>query len=372
MKFLANFSRILVGIELVFSGFVKIVDPYGTGLKLQEYFEVFQEDVPYLTSFFQVFADNALLLSILFCVAEFSLGVALLVKFKMKLTSWAVVLMMVFFTFLTFYSAYFNKVTDCGCFGDFLKLKPWHSFYKDVISMVFILIIFFNRNSFGKFSFSNPIFLVGLLTSLTIGIYGVYYLPLVDFLPYAIGKSIPKQMVQPKVKPDIEYLFLDKTTKKNINSKEYLMDTVRFKYVSSEILNEDLLKAKITDYSVTDSTGADFTQHSFEGKKLLLIIKKAEGLENVDFDTINKTLKAVKDKEIETMVLSSLPADVFMKIYVDKKMTAKFYTTDEKVLKTMARNSPCLILLNKGVVVKKWPYTRLPNANEIIELSKNN
>jgi uncharacterized membrane protein YphA (DoxX/SURF4 family) len=372
MKFLANFSRILVGIELVFSGFVKVVDPYGTGLKLQEYFEVFQNDVPALHSFFQIFADNALLLSIIFCVAELALGVALLVKFKMKWTSLAVLLMMVFFTFLTFYSAYFNKVTDCGCFGDFLKLKPWHSFYKDVISLVFILIIFLNRNTFGKFSFSNPIFLVGLLVSLSIGIYSIYYLPIVDFLPYAIGKNIPAQMVQPKVKPDIEYSFLDKTTKKTISSKEFLMDTVRFKYASSEILNEDLLKAKITDYSVTDSSGADYTQQSFEGNKILLIIKKVEGLEKVDFLAINKTLKAVNGNGIEPMILTSLPSDVFMKVYNDNKLSFKFFTTDEKVLKTMARNNPCLILLHKGTVVKKWPYTRLPNANEIIELSKNN
>jgi hypothetical protein len=238
--------------------------------------------------------------------------------------------------------------------------------------MVFILIIYFNRNTFGKYNFSNPMFLVGLLISLAIGIYGIYYLPLIDFLPYAVGKNIPAQMVQPKVKPDIEYSFLDKVSKKSISSKEYLMDTLRFKYVSSEILNEDLLKAKITDYSVTDSSGGDFTQQSFEGNKILLIIKKAEGLEKADFVAINKTLKAAQEKGIEPMVLTSLPADIFMKIYTDKKMNFKYFTTDEKVLKTMARNNPCLILLNKGTVVKKWPYTRLPNANEIIELSKNN
>ena len=115
MKFIANLSRILVGIELIFSGFVKVVDPYGTGLKLQEYFEVFQKDVPALSGFFQIFADNAFILSLLFCVAELSLGIALLVKFKTKWTAWAVMLMMLFFTFLTFYSAYYNKVTDCGC-----------------------------------------------------------------------------------------------------------------------------------------------------------------------------------------------------------------------------------------------------------------
>ena len=238
--------------------------------------------------------------------------------------------------------------------------------------MVFIGIIFIFRNKFGKFNFSNPLFLFGLLIALSIGVYSMYYLPVIDFLPYASGKNIPKQMEQPKVKPDIEYEFLDKTSNKTIHSKEFLMDTVRFKYVSSEILNEDLLKAKITDYSVTDSTGADFTAYSFEGSKLLLVIKKIDGLEKVDFVQVNKLLKAAKDNGIEPMILTSLPADVFLKAYKDNKLVSKYYTTDEKVLKTMARNNPCMILLKNGTVLKKWPYTRLPDTNEIVELNKNN
>ena len=85
MKFLANFSRILVGLEFIFSGFVKVVDPYGTGLKLQEYFEVFATDVPALASFFHFFAHNSLGLSLVFCCLELVLGVALLFNFKINL-----------------------------------------------------------------------------------------------------------------------------------------------------------------------------------------------------------------------------------------------------------------------------------------------
>ena len=78
MKYIALFARILVGLEFVFSGFVKVVDPYGTGLKLQEYFEVFAEDLPGLAPFFHMLADNAQPLSLVFCSVELILGVALL------------------------------------------------------------------------------------------------------------------------------------------------------------------------------------------------------------------------------------------------------------------------------------------------------
>ena len=368
MKFLANLSRILVGLEFVFSGFVKVVDPYGTGLKLQEYFEVFAGDLPLFSPFFSTMAHNALAFSLIFCVLELVLGVALLFKFRLKLTAWLVLLLILFFTFLTFYSAFFNKVTDCGCFGDFLKLKPWDSFFKDIISMVFILIIFAYRNKFGKSELGTPMVLLALIFSLGIGVYAIRYLPLIDFLPYAAGKSIPKQMERPNVKPDLTYVFLDKNINKEIESKEYLADTTSYKYISSVVLNEDLLKAKITDYSIADSSGNDFTQQTFEGKVFFIILKSKEGVEDLDFEPINKLASKLSKKKIKPMIITSIANEEYKKLAIEKGIGFGFYTCDEKVLKTMARSNPCFILLNDGVVVKKWSYNNIPSSDQINEL----
>jgi uncharacterized membrane protein YphA (DoxX/SURF4 family) len=369
MKFLAKFSRILVGLEFIFSGFVKVVDPYGTGLKLKEYFEVFSLDLPALSSIFGFFAHNSLWFSLLFCVLEFTLGFALLFKFKMKWSAWIVLLMMSFFTFLTFYSAFYNKVTDCGCFGDFLKLKPWDSFYKDVISMVFILIIFIYRNKFENSEWGTPLTWVGLLISLGLGFYGIYYLPILDFLPYAQGKSIKEQMQIPNIKPDISYTFLDKELKKEIEAKEFLMDTTRFKYLSSKTLNEDDIRPKITDYSLTDSAGVDFTAASFEGKKLLIVIKKPSYVNSEALKAINSSIKAASNAGIGIMLMSSVAMSELGQFVKINKINVPFYTTDEKVLKTMARNHVVFYLLNKGQVTAKWPYSQMPDLNKIKELT---
>lgn len=368
MKFVANFSRILVGLEFIFSGFVKVVDPYGTGLKLQEYFEVFAGDLPTLAPFFNGLAHNALALSLLFCCLELVLGVALVFSFRMKSTSWMVLGLMVFFTFLTFYSAYFNKVTDCGCFGDFLKLKPWDSFTKDVVSMVFILIVFLYRQRFGKSEFGTPMVLISIILSIGIGVYAIRYLPILDFLPYAAGKSIPKQMERPNIKPDLQYVFLDKKENSEIESKEYLSDTSRYKYISSVVLNEELLKAKITDYSIADSAGNDFTQQTFEGKVFFIVLKKKEGLQDLDFEPINKLANKLAKRKIKPMIITSIPTEEYLTLQKEKNITLDYYTCDEKVLKTMARNNPCFVLLNDGVVVKKWSYNEIPTANQINEL----
>ncbi|MBL0300776.1 MAG: DoxX family protein [Cytophagaceae bacterium] len=368
MKIIANFSRILVGLEFIFSGFVKVVDPYGTGLKLEEYFEVFAGDIPAMASFFEFFASHSLVLSLLFCALELILGVALVFSFRMKMTAWMVLGLMGFFTFLTFYSAYFNKVTDCGCFGDFLKFKPWHSFLKDVISMVFIMIIFLYRNKYKKSELGTPMVLISTILTFGIGIYGIRYLPLVDFLPYASGKSIPKQMEQPKIKPELSYVFLDKSTGKEIDSKEYLPDTIKYKYVSSEVLNESEIKPKITDYALADTAGNDFTQQSFEGNKLLITIKYTEGLEGIDFGKIKSLVNKVSKRKVEPMILHSLARQDIENIISKNNLNYGYYTCDEKVLKTMARNNPCIILLKNGTVVDKWSYNNLPDADKITEL----
>src|ERR1041384_8141121 len=109
MKVLANISRVLVGVLFIISGFIKANDPLGFSYKLDEYFVVFH---------MEWLSHISLILAILICAAEIGLGVATLMGSRMVFTSWSLLLMIVFFTFLTFYSWYFNKVTDCGCFGD--------------------------------------------------------------------------------------------------------------------------------------------------------------------------------------------------------------------------------------------------------------
>ena len=139
MKNLYTLSRYLVGILFIFSGLIKINDPVGTQIKLEEYFQVFSAD---FTPLFEHLVPLALILSVILCTLEIVIGIALLMNYKMKITRVILLSLILFFTFLTFYSAYFNKVTDCGCFGDAIKLTPWESFTKDIILLFFSLIIF--------------------------------------------------------------------------------------------------------------------------------------------------------------------------------------------------------------------------------------
>ena len=367
MKLVANIIRILVGIEFIFSGFVKVVDPYGTGLKLQEYFEVFAADLPALSSFFEFLAHNAQTLSLIFCAAELILGVALLVSFRMKITAWVVLGLMTFFTFLTFYSAYFNKVTDCGCFGDFLKLEPWNSFWKDIISLALILVIFFYRKKYKQLNVSGLVVGISTFIAFGIGIYALNYLPPIDFLAYAEGLNIKEQMQPTGVKPEIEYTFLNKETNEEISAMEFLMDTNKYKYVDSKILNQKALSPKITDYSVSDSEGNDVTDLTFDGAKLLLIFKKTDHIADSQLEDI-KTLEqaySTTNSVVTPMLLTSLVSSQFENFKKENGLNSAVYNIDEKVLKTMARTNPCVILLENGTVKRKWGKADLPTPQDV-------
>ena len=275
MKLLSLISRILVGSLFVVSGLIKANDPLGFSYKLAEYFS---EDVLGFT----FLGEIALPLAVFICVIEIVLGIACLFGAKMKLVSTSLLGMIIFFTFLTWFSAEFEKVTDCGCFGDALRLTPWESFSKDLVLLVFIAIIFFDRNNIrsntvaeNKMVLSGsvvltaifcllvlnnpwafPIYFIALTSlalirvktfvnneseewimggvttvfSLYFSLYCINHLPIKDFRPYQVGKNILEQMTVPEGAPIDEYQTVYKMKSKStgevtdVDSKVYLTD----------------------------------------------------------------------------------------------------------------------------------------------------
>ena len=200
-------SRLIVGGLFIFSGLIKLNDPVGTKIKMEEYFEVFASD---FGSFFHLFIPYALLIGTVLIVLEVVIGIAVLINYRMKETTWILLILLLFFTFLTGYSAILNKVTDCGCFGDAIKLTPWQSFWKDIFLMVFVLHLFWHRKRFDPLLINvqgHATIVSVTVVSLFLGVYAIRHLPFIDFLPYKIGNSIPQQMIAPE-QPVFEYVFI--------------------------------------------------------------------------------------------------------------------------------------------------------------------
>jgi len=186
MRILVGVSRIFVGIFFIISGFIKLNDPVGFSYKLSEYFG---SDVLNL----EFLQPIALGIAIFVVVLEIILGVLLILAFKVRSTLVLLLGMILFFTFLTFYSAYFNKVTDCGCFGDALKFTPWESFWKDVFLTVLILIITLGRKHLQPFfsKFVNVVItFLAFIACLWYGYHVLMHLPGIDYRAYKEGVNI--------------------------------------------------------------------------------------------------------------------------------------------------------------------------------------
>src|ERR1700722_3890567 len=137
MKILMSIVRAVVGVLFIFSGLVKADDPLGLSYKMQEFFEVWN---------FHWLDHFTLAFSILMIVFEIVAGVAILLGWRMKLFSWLILLLMIFFTFLTGYAYLSGKVRECGCFGDCIPITAGQSFTKDLVLLVLIVFLFLVRD----------------------------------------------------------------------------------------------------------------------------------------------------------------------------------------------------------------------------------
>jgi uncharacterized membrane protein YphA (DoxX/SURF4 family) len=354
MKILVPISRVLVGVLFIISGFIKLNDPLGFSYKLQEYFSQDVLNMPYLDNY-------ALLISVFVVVFEVVLGVFLLIGYKPKFTVWSLLAMIVFFTFLTFYSAYFDKVKDCGCFGDALKLTPWESFTKDLVLLFFILILFLGMKHikplFGKLA-TTVLALLSFIISLWFGYHVLMHLPTIDFRAYKIGNNIKEGMSVPEnaAKPIVEYYW-----KFNVNGEEKIITTngsypdVKGDYigVDSKVIDEGY-HPPIYDFSIENSEGEDLTEQFLNENNLIVVVSYS--LEKIERDGALK-LKTLQDSAVKNgykiIGLTASGEDAKQRINEAYNIDFEWYLCDEKALKTVVRSNPGILELDKGTIKQK-------------------
>jgi uncharacterized membrane protein YphA (DoxX/SURF4 family) len=360
MKIVREIARVLVGGLFIFSGLIKLNDPVGTAIKLEEYFQVFSQD---FAPFFENLVPAALFLAVFLSVLEVVLGIAVLLAYRMAATSITLIAMIIFFTGLTFYSAYFNKVTDCGCFGDAIKLTPWQSFYKDVILVVLIVVVFMNYQKYKpilKAGLGNGVMLGATLLSTLIALLSIWYLPFIDFRSYKVGNYLP-DLMRPEAAARYQYIMVK-------DGEEYTFESYPtdpgYELVDAVLLNPDQVEPKIPDFGVWNDDG-DYTIEILTGSKLIFI-----------FHNVNKTntknIELMKDlavaANVETWILTSAGYEEIESFRHENQMGFPIYFGDATVLKAMIRSNPGIMLMKDGTVMGKWHFNSVPNSAEIRSL----
>jgi uncharacterized membrane protein YphA (DoxX/SURF4 family) len=370
------FCRIAVGLLFIFSGLIKANDPLGFSYKLEEYFEVFH-------LFF--LSDYALGFAIVLCAIEMILGFALLIGWRPIAATWGLLLLIVFFGFLTFYSAYFKVVQTCGCFGDAIPLTPWQSFGKDMILLVLVLVLFVSKHTIQpifKPEATRMAFIIAVIFSFGVGIYTYNFLPVLDFLPYKVGANIPDEMkTPPGAKPDeyeITYHLKNKATgaEKVMNNTDYMNSGI-WKDNNWEVKGEPESKLvklgfapKIRDLAIHDAQGNDYTQELLSNPFYNVIIV-AYNLNHTNSDAINKlnalAINLTQNFNTRTILLTSNSADDAKIFIKEHRLVPEIYYADGVPLKSMVRANPGIILMKNGVVINKWHYHNMPTYDVLAD-----
>ncbi len=372
MKILNHISRFVVGIVFIFSGFVKAVDPLGSTYKFLDYFEAFGMN---FLSFI------AFPLAILLSSVEFVIGFSLLFSTRKKITTWALLLFMAFFTILTFILAIYNPVSDCGCFGDAIIMTNWQTFYKNIFLMVFTIILFYKKDKFEtSWSIKKQWQFISIpfIFSVLISVYCYNNLPIIDFRPYNVGTYIPEKMIIPDNAPKAEYetiLVYQKKGKEKKFTMENLPDST-WQWVSTEneLISEGYIPP-IHDFTIATPMGNDITDVVLNDNKFtfLFIAYSLDKTNHKNMEAINQIATLAKESGNCNFIGLTSSVDSEIEEFIEEtKAEFAFFNTDEITLKTIVRSNPGIVLLKKGTILDKWHHRNIPSTDEILEEYLNN
>jgi uncharacterized membrane protein YphA (DoxX/SURF4 family) len=367
---LKHIARILLGLTFVFSGFVKGIDPWGSAYKFTDYFTAFH--MPWLT-------DMAFALGVLLAAAEFTMGIALIFNFFLRVVSWVTLLFMIFFTGLTFVLALTNPVTDCGCFGDAMVITNWQTFYKNIVLLALAIYVFIQRKKFAPTD--GP-----LLSSVMTVIFVVFYfylvdysynhLPIIDFSPYKVGVNIPDAMKVPENAP--KAIYENTLVYKNLKSgdeKEFTeanypwQDTLNWKFVK---MGEQKTIQKgyvppIHDFRIDSPEGEDVKDFFLYDEKytFIAIVSNLQKSDKEGMRKIAELAKAAKSKGYNFIGLTASSPNNFDDFKKETGADFDFFNTDEITLKTIVRSNPGLIVLKKGTIKRKYHFNDVPKPEQL-------
>lgn len=382
ISFFLILSKIVLGLTFLFSGFVKSVDVYGTTFKIVDYFHAFHLDI---------FQPLSKLLAFGIVGLEFLLGILIIIGIYAKVVSKLVISIVFFMMLLTLYIALFNNVEDCGCFGDVLILSNWVTFFKNVVLLIFaFMFVIYHRLVTPLFSIKirkyvlrySFIYISGIL------LYNYIYEPLFDFRPYHVGaKLMPFDSINKKNKDQVSLIYRKDGEEKVFTPETAPWQNGEWTYVETRINSLSIENTKsIADFSIqnirfdkenkptiidiTDKVLLDF-EYSF-----FLLIPDLSILSDIQYDTINKIALYAGNNKYKVYCLTASTKNEILQFKEHLNPEIMICLADNRLINTIVRASPGLMIMKKGLIVAKWSRWSFPfdlhlgcNMNELITSS---
>lgn len=440
------------GALFIFSGAVKVIDPLGTAYKMEQYFAQFESTfsetwLSFISPIFPALSDVSVTFSVIVIVFEIVLGIMLIMGDRHKFTARAFFVLVLFFTFLTGFTYltgyvpqsenFFDfaawgafsesnmRVTDCGCFGDFLKLKPKVSFMKDIVLLIpatWFLLRSSEMHDITTEKVRNIVVVASTVVLTLFGLYNfVYDLPIADFRPFKNGTDVrgekarqaelvssapiyfiyrnPSDTTEMKQFSDTElgdipegWEYVDRiqeevegTNKisdfvgimgKTVNRTTYLMYDTGDGEPYLELSPEDTADGGVEEGWTFVKT--EVSEQIIEGEVTDAILSNPNPTFMIVCHDLHKTNKkafvmkaaklaeAAQAKGIEVYAVVAKATEEEVKEFREATgVSIEFYTADDILLKTIVRSNPGFVLWKDGVLVQKWHHRHLPSLEEI-------
>lgn len=365
-RVIVNVCRLLLGLTFVFSGYVKAVDPLGTQYKIQDYLGAL--------GMVSVVPDTVTLaLSMILSALEFSLGIFILFAIRRRRVSLLSLLFMAGMTIVTLWVAIANPVSDCGCFGDAVKLTNTQTLVKNIVLLACAAVLM--KWPLGMYRFisrSNQWIAINftILFIFLTGFYCLYTLPIFDFRPYHVGVNILKGMEIPPGAPQPQFettFILEKNGRREEFSLENYPDST-WQFIDSKTVQTKAgYVPPIHDFSIMMGEGDDITEEVLgkKGYTFLLISPHLGKADDSNFGDIDQIYEYAQQEKIPFYCLTASSEKEIAHWENITGAEYPFCLTDETTLKTVIRSNPGLLLLKDGTIIRKWSHNMLPGSDEL-------
>lgn len=360
-----RFCGFITGFVFYISGILKLLDPVGAGLVMDEY-------LSFLHISFLGFASKTL--GFLFALAETLIGAALITGVWRKVTAVAAMAFQAFFTLLTLILVIFNPDMDCGCFGEAIHLTHLQTFLKNIVLCILLGCAFIPFRGFGRPKRRKYVsFALVAVSTAAFGIYSWLYIPLVDFTDYKPATEL-QNASQTNEEDRYEAVFIyEKDGVQESFTLEHLPDS-SWTFVSTETrLKEgyDNIRLNLSFYG-NDGEYADSL--ASEGKVIVISvydtdIRPAKWAKTANF------LNEVRENGFTPLLLVASAPDLCGEmldgIATDTADTLRrhMYFCDYKTLVTMNRSNGGATYFSEGYLIRKWAGRNLPDSAELHEVA---
>ncbi len=353
-KIVAHACRIVLAATFILSGFTKVIDPWGTALKVDEYLTIYG---------LETLMSASMLFSIWLCGAELMMVCMLLFKVRIRLISIFALISMFFFTVLTFLSATVLPVEDCGCFGEALKLSPWQTFFKNLVLLPLAVVVWWRYRPDRIFAF-KPLEIVltvlFFLFSMGLGYYCYIHLPLIDFLPYKVGVNIREAMQEPAEtvgKTETVLIYRDRETGRersfSLDETEW-QDTLRWEWVDTRMLTDaPTIRPLVSEFALRDN-GSDATDDvlAVRGRLYMLCVTSFDRLPERCIRRMAALVARAAEEGAQVVCLTPYPLDGET-WYDFGTGEVHCYNIDASTMRTMLRARNGVVVLDDGTITAK-------------------